>query len=196
MALTGFRCGDNCYLDLVRLGEGPQADVLCTAPVCGDWQVAGSLPEDFKDRQVAARFGTADQLDGSGTVMAAGVPAVLDLRLPEKSKEAGTGPLGLRRGVYVLEGSGCEQPANAAVRIWNGKGLSGSATRDCRTSVTSRARMRFRVSNSCVNTYDGSRTAEAQTVTVPDSDSFRQNGQTFRRCPSSEVPKALRRLAD
>lgn len=209
VTLNGFSCGDNCYLELTRAVEGAAPEtILCTAPECADWQTDGALPAELRDTRALVKFGTADQVDGSGTAVNQGVGAAVGLRLPAgfgrtaaQASSGGTDPLPLTRGVYVAEGSDCAQPANAAVRIWTGSGLSGSATRDCRPTIRSRDGRTYRVSNSCENTYDGSRTSASQTITVPDPTRFTltEGGearvQRFRLCPMNEVPASLRKLA-
>jgi len=96
-------------------------------------------------------------------------------------------PLPIPRGVYVLEGVSCDRPPNFAFRVYGRKGLSGSATRDCRFAIEDRARNLFGGSNSCVNTHDGSRTATALSVRVLGPERFRlaENGTIegdFRFC--------------
>lgn len=80
--LSGFECGDNCYLELTEGVEGAAPrKVLCTARLCADWRDAGRLPARLRNTRATAKFGRADQVDGAGNVMARGVEAVVDLRL-------------------------------------------------------------------------------------------------------------------
>lgn len=208
VTLIGFTCGDNCSVEITRGVEGAAPEtVLCTARACADWQDVSALPAALRDKGVTAKFGRADQVDGAGTVMKRNAEAIVDLRVPAalkisaRSSGTGTEPLPLVRGVYVLEGGSCRQPANAFVCIGNGTGLSGSATRACRATVRSRDGNTYQVTNSCENTYNGSRTAESQTITVPDATHFtlRAGGEAsarrFRPCPAGETPGALQRLA-
>ena len=115
--------------------------VLCTARACADWAGRG-LSRALEGKQVGARFGRADQVDGSGTVMERGVRAVIDLRLAAEGSasnaSAGSAGLPLIPGVFVMDGEGCGDPANAGFRIGTARGLSGSATKDCRVTVLSR----------------------------------------------------------
>ena len=191
--LTGAESGDNRYLTLVRAGRTEEETVLCTAPECLAWAADG-LPDRLKGRDVEATFGRADRVDGSGTVMERGVSAVIALRLPDFGGQAG--PLPLTRGVYSRDGSPCRQPANAAVRIWNGRGLSGSATRACRSTVTERSGTSYQLRNSCENTYDGSRTSEALTVNIPNPSRFKLGDAGYRLCPPAEVPAGMRAIAE
>ena len=92
----------------------------------------------------------------------------------------------LQPGFYVMEGTDCDNPANAAWRYWTGEGLRGSATESCRLEVTERQGDTYRVTQSCVNTYDRSRTSTDFTITVNDKTSFTIGGtspdQKFTRC--------------
>ena len=201
VTLNGFTSGDNAYLELTRAVEGSAPEtILCTAAACADWRDAGALPATLRDKGATAKFGTADQVDGAGTVMKRGVPAVVDLRIPAgrrktaaKSSSGDTGSLPLTAGVYVIEGGDCRNPANASFRVWNGRGLSGSATKDCRATVLSRDGESYTLRNSCVNTYDGSRTPETLTMRVSDQARFAVDGNRFRSCSMAEVPDSLRK---
>lgn len=93
--------------------------------------------------------------------------------------------LPLPRGVYVLAGSACEDPANAAIRVFDGRGISGSATRDCCIRPIRIEGVRHAIEQSCVNTYDGSRSTERQWV-EPRGDAFilttQRGTATYRLC--------------
>lgn len=204
VTLNSFQCGDNCYLELTGGVEGAAPEkVLCTASQCADWQASGSLPM-LRNKGARAKFGTANQVDGVGKVMKRNVRAVIDLRVPSTSQQpasartsasADGGTLPLERGVYVATGADCKEPANAEIRIWNGTGLSGSATRNCRPTIKSRKGNTYTVSNSCENTYDGTRTAEQQSITVSDATHFTLAGQKFRKCPSGAAPYDFQKSA-
>lgn len=198
VVLSKVTSGDNVYLELTPVREGGTPEtVLCTARECAGWLGQG-LPRALGGRRVGAKFGRADRVDGSGTIMERSVRAVVGLRLPDASsvatRAAGGVVLPLTPGVYVLEGTDCRNPANAAFRIWNGRGLSGSATKDCRATVLSRSGETYTVRNSCVNTYDGSRTPETLTVRVPDPAHLTVKGNRFRSCSMAQVPASLRKL--
>jgi hypothetical protein len=80
--LSGFECGDNCYLELTEAIEGAAPrKVLCTARLCANWQGEGRLPPPLKNTGAKAKFGKANQVDGAGNIMARNVEAVVDLRL-------------------------------------------------------------------------------------------------------------------
>lgn len=104
--------------------------------------------------------------------------------------------LPLTPGVYVATGENCAQPANAGFRIYNGQGLSGSATRECRAAVRSRDGDVYQVDQSCVDTYSGQRTTVAQTIRAPNAQSFTLteaggSATSFRLCPPGEAPSHL-----
>ncbi len=97
----------------------------------------------------------------------------------------------LTAGVYVLKGTSCETPANAAWRMWDGDGLLGSSTRNCRATVISQSGKDYRLRNSCENTYDGTRTDEDLLMTVTDQVHFSVKGQAFDPCSTAQLPKEL-----
>jgi hypothetical protein len=66
--IGSFECGDNCYLTIVS-EDGTDLTGLCAAPACEAWNAEVFMPEDQVGRSVLATVGTADQVDGSGTVM-------------------------------------------------------------------------------------------------------------------------------
>ena len=76
------------------------------------------------------------------------------------------------RGVYVLEGTPCENPANAAFRVYDGQGISGSATCDCRIEPIATDGDVHEVDQSCVSTYNGERTSIRQTIEVRGREAF------------------------
>ena len=204
VTLSGFSCGDNCYVELTENMEG-QAPVrlLCTARLCADWRDRGAPPRLAKGRLATAKFGKADQRDDAGNVMARQVRAVVDLRLGAPAPDtratptptsATPGTLPLRPGVYVLAGSRCKNPANAAFRIWTGRGLSGSATRACRAGVLRQRGTAYRIANSCEATYDGKRSSENLAIDVLRRDRFRLDEGTFTRCADGEAPGYLEEL--
>lgn len=99
----------------------------------------------------------------------------------------------LTPGVYVLAGTTCANPANAAWRVWDGRGLSGSSTKACRATITAKRGDTYTLRNSCEDTYDGSRTDETLAMTVTDQVHFSVKGQAFESCSMAQVPQELRR---
>ena len=153
--LTGFSCGDSCYLEFLDGGEAKTA--LCRASQCSEWADRQALPPTLKGKRAKARFGTGNQVDAAGNIMARDYPTIEELTIseftgdtPARSAQVGpaaagqraadgaAGPLGLIKGVYT-SGNDCGSIANAGLRIYDGVGLSGSATKNCRTKVVSRS---------------------------------------------------------
>ena len=198
--LEDFSCGDNCYLTIARRLEGVESEtLLCLAPQCGEWREAGILPAALEGAIAEVRFGRGEQRDADGNVMNAGVRTIAQIRnirrQPTDTDLGAIGPLPLRPGVFVLDGEVCDNPANAGIRIWNGEGLSGSSTRNCRSSATKTGQIEWRVENSCENTYDGKRTTETFTIAISDPSRFGMKSQSFRRCPTGQAPDVLERIA-
>ena len=57
----------------------------------------------------------------------------------------------LKPGIYVAEGSECGAPANAAIRQYDGKGISTAHTRACKATVKKRKSNNFTVDQSCID---------------------------------------------
>ncbi|WP_161956797.1 hypothetical protein [Sphingosinithalassobacter portus] len=133
------------------------------------------------------------------------VPQPTPIQTPEPLEEnraAGNadhaqGVLPLERGIYVQEGTACGDPPNAAIRIYDGSGLSGSATHACHARILSHDGERYTVDESCIDTPSGAgrRTTERQTITVADALTFtlatRHDSARFRFCPPVELPGFL-----
>ena len=107
----------------------------------------------------------------------------------------------LKPGIYVAKGSSCGNPANAAVRAYDGKGLSDAHSRACRVRVMSRRGDAFVVDQSCIGAGAGPapRYVQRQTVTVQDALTFRLKTKgpatTYRYCPTYQLPAGLRSSA-
>lgn len=114
---------------------------------------------------------------------------------PVVSPAGPSGVLPLTPGVYVLPGEDCARPANAGFRIYDGRGISGSATRACRLTVISTQGDDRMVDQSCIDTYSGQRSTTRQTIRSPNAESFTQteggDAATFRLCPAGEAPSYL-----
>jgi hypothetical protein len=104
----------------------------------------------------------------------------------------------LKPGVYVAKGSNCGNPANAALRTYDGKGLSDAHSRACRVRILSRRGNAFVVDQSCIGAGAGPapRYTQRQTVTVQDALDFtlRTKGPatSYRYCPAFQLPADLR----
>ena len=107
----------------------------------------------------------------------------------------------LKPGIYVAKGSNCASPANAAIRRYDGRGISGAHSRACRATVLSRKGGSFTVSQSCIDAGAGPapRVTERQIVTVQDALTFTQKtrgpGTTYSYCPVYQLPADLRKVA-
>lgn len=107
----------------------------------------------------------------------------------------------LKPGIYVAKGSRCASPANAAIRRYDGRGISGAHSRACRATVLSRKGGSFTVSQSCIDAGAGPapRVTERQIVTVQDALTFTQKtrgpGTTYSYCPIYQLPADLRKVA-
>jgi hypothetical protein len=66
--ITGFECGDNCYLN-IKTSVGEEISGLCEARTCRPWNENAAMPKAMIGRKVSATVGTGQQVDGSGNVM-------------------------------------------------------------------------------------------------------------------------------
>ncbi len=108
-------------------------------------------------------------------------------------------PIALDKGVYVSESQGCEDPAFAGLRTFDGRGFGSAHTRACRADVVSNAGDRYTLDNSCLDAGQGQadRSTERLTIDVTSRQSFsvvEKNGQVarYRLCKPSELPASLR----
>ncbi|HEX8031581.1 MAG TPA: hypothetical protein VF491_24100 [Vicinamibacterales bacterium] len=104
----------------------------------------------------------------------------------------------LKPGIYVQQGIDCSSPPNAALRQYDGRGISDPHTRSCRVRVLARKENRYSVSQSCIDAGAGPapRISERQTVVVQDALTFSQRTRgapiTYRYCPAYMLPPELR----
>jgi hypothetical protein len=128
--------------------------------------------------------------------------AIVALAVPvQASVDRSPAPGGVYRlkpGIYVQQGVGCGSPPNAAIRQYDGRGISDPHSRACRARVLSRKGSRYTVSQSCIDAGAGPapRVTERQIVTVSDALTFslgtRGAGTTYRYCPAYLLPADLR----
>ncbi len=126
-------------------------------------------------------------------------PPIAPTEDPAPAEQASTaGPLPLTTGVYVVGGENCANPSNAGIRIYDGRGLSGSQTKACRLTVNSRDGAAIQADNSCIDTYSGQRTSSAVSLRIPDATHFTigeaGRSASYRLCPAAEVPSYLQDL--
>ena len=107
----------------------------------------------------------------------------------------------LKPGTYVQKDVPCGSAPKAAIRQYDGRGISSAHTRACRARILSRRGNRFEVSQSCIGAGAGRapRSAERQSVSVADALTFtlktRGSGTTYRYCPAYMLPAGLRGAA-
>lgn len=88
ITLTGFSCGDSCYLEFPDHGESKTA--LCRASQCSDWADKRALPPTVRGKRAIARFGTGDQVDAAGNIMARDYPTIEELTIPGDNQNRST----------------------------------------------------------------------------------------------------------
>ena len=107
----------------------------------------------------------------------------------------------LKPGIYVEKGTDCAAPANAAIRQYDGKGISTAHTHACKAVVKSRKGKRYTVDQSCIDagTGPGKRFKERQVVISDDALTFQQtisgNTATYGYCPIDQLPAELQKAA-
>ena len=128
---------------------------------------------------------------------AVGMPAIA-------SVDRSPGPSGVYRlkpGIYVQNGVSCASAPNAAIREYDGRGINDAHSRAYRARVLTRRGDRYTVTQSCIDSGAGPapRVSQRQTVTVLDALTFtiqtRGPGTTYRYCPASMLPAALKSVA-
>lgn len=121
-------------------------------------------------------------------VIVAAAPQIAGAEVDTSPKPGGV--FKLKPGVYVSQGQSCADPASAALRIYNGKGIRGSATHDCAARIVKSRNNRFTVDQSCIDTPAGAgkKTTERQIVTVNNVLEFvlehGGHASTFHHCPT------------
>lgn len=83
IVITGFECGDNCYLDYRLRAEpdGESQSALCSVGECGLWFEEQQMPPDFEGRMANVMIGKGKQYDGSGTVMSDDFPEIKSITI-------------------------------------------------------------------------------------------------------------------
>ena len=105
----------------------------------------------------------------------------------------------LKPGIYVAKGSDCGAPANAAIRQYDGKGLSTAHTRACNATVRSHKRSTYTVDQSCIDAGAGPapRVLQRQQIVVQDALNFTQvikgNRTSYQYCPVYQLPADLQK---
>jgi hypothetical protein len=135
-------------------------------------------------------------LTGMGVLLAAAhAAASVDTTAPPG------GVYRLKPGIYVAEGTDCAAPANAAIRQYDGKGLSTAHTRACKVVVRTRKGSSYTVDQSCIDAGAGPapRVVQRQQVVVQDALHFTQaikgNRTRYAYCPVDQLPADMRKAA-
>jgi hypothetical protein len=108
------------------------------------------------------------------------------------------GTLPLKKGMFVASDISCSDPPNAAIRRYDGRGLSGAHTHDCEIIVLEKSGTSYEIDQSCIDAGAGPapRSSERATIEVHDNLTFTlkrgQGGETFRYCAESLLPPGLR----
>ena len=106
----------------------------------------------------------------------------------------------LKPGIYVAHDTGCASPPNAAIRLYDGKGIGTAHTSACKATVRKRRGTTYTVDQSCIDAGSGPgpRFVQRQQVVVRDALTFTQvigkGRTTYRYCPASELPEGLRNV--
>lgn len=118
-----------------------------------------------------------------------------------------TGVYKLSTGVYVPADVGCENPPNAEIKEYNGRGIDTAHTSRCVAHVLSSRVLKdgtaYTVSQTCNDAGDGSgkNYSETQNILVKNPTHFAilSEGRTvykdrtvYSRCPANELPADLR----
>lgn len=104
----------------------------------------------------------------------------------------------LKPGIYVAGDMGCAAPPNAAIRLYDGKGIGTAHTSACKAKVRKRRGNTYTVDQSCIDAGagPGPRFVQRQQVVVRDALTFTQvigrSRTTYRYCPVSDLPPGLR----
>ena len=147
------------------------------------------------------RFAPADKAEAPASAPAAPTPAPAAAPerevLIEPSRDLG-GVLPLKHGIFVSADIPCSDPPNAALRRYDGDGLSGAHTHACRIKIVGQRGKYYDIEQSCIDAGQGPgpRSTEAATIEIQDNLTFTLKrggaGEAFRYCAASELPPGLR----
>ncbi|MET7246509.1 hypothetical protein ABZT49_24430 [Methylobacterium sp. EM32] len=97
--------------------------------------------------------------------------------------------LPLRHGAYVGVGTGCENPPNAELRTYDGRGLGSAKAADCRGRVLSTQNDIYQIEQDCreYGSPKPERVTERATIRIDGPDRYtdltRNGNESFRLCP-------------
>ena len=131
--------------------------------------------------------GQATPIDGEQTVEVDAAEAGYAERPGTDSLNA-QNSLALEPGLYVIEGTDCEDPANTGWRVWTGEGLEGADTGECTFEMTGLEGNVYSGRQSCGN---GSGREVSIEVLEPGSIVLTEAGETLHLtlCPDGELPQ-------
>lgn len=145
----------------------------------------------------------SDKAPASAPVTPAPTPAPAPPAAPEResliepSRDLG-GVLPLKHGIFVSADIPCSDPPNAALRRYDGEGLSGAHTHACKIKIVGQRGKSYDIEQSCIDAGQGPgpRSTETATIDIQDNLTFALKrggaGETFRYCAASELPPGLR----
>ena len=158
-------------------------------------------PSDSKTPAAAAATNSAPQPSAPATEAPAApetAPVAPEREaLIEPSRDLG-GALPLKHGIFVSGDSSCGDPPNAALRRYDGKGLSDAHSHACQIKVLAQHGASYDIEQSCIDAGQGPapRSVERATVAIQDNLTFTLKGdgdaETFRYCAASMLPPSLR----
>ncbi|QTD56738.1 hypothetical protein [Parasphingorhabdus cellanae] len=78
IVITGFECGDNCYLNYRPKDRptGERKTALCSTGICADWYTEQEMPAAYIGRGATVTLGIGQQVDGGGNVMSDDFPEI------------------------------------------------------------------------------------------------------------------------
>jgi hypothetical protein len=68
-AISGYECGDNCYLTIVDKNGVEHTGLCIASPLCDKWNQETIMPNSFNGREVKVTIGKGTQIDGAGNEM-------------------------------------------------------------------------------------------------------------------------------
>ncbi|KJV32520.1 hypothetical protein VI08_12355 [Luteibacter yeojuensis] len=139
----------------------------------------------------------------AGSLLFAGLLATASAAATSSAPKP-TGVYHLIPGIYVAKGTDCASPPNAAIKQYDGKGISTAHTRECVATVASQKAAgkgaTYEVSQTCVDAGagPGKPYTEKQTVDVKGPGRFAitsQDPTVYHYCPVARLPPELRSAA-
>lgn len=104
----------------------------------------------------------------------------------------------LKPGTYVEARSTCTDPANAAIMVYDGKGIATSSTHACEARIVKRNGKSLSVTQSCIDAgaAEAPRVVERFNIAVENALEFtiskNTRASTYRYCPPRQLPQSLR----